>query len=112
MSQQTVGDSDYLSRGDVEVKAQYKVDSRIVELEKRRLEENLQRCAGFFRRNKDWNKDCADKYKKALKELSDHTFPTHFATLWVFFLEPIVDNNKVNPLLITVMLPYTVAVYQ
>jgi len=42
----------------------------------------------------------------------DHTFPTHFATFWVFFPELIVDNNKVNPLLITVMLPYTVAVYQ
>ena len=87
VSQQTVGDSDYLSRGDVEVKAQYKVDSRIVELEKRRLEENLQRCAGFFRRNKNWNKDCADKYKKALKELSDD--PAYY-----FYKKDASDSRK------------------
>ena len=46
-----------------------------------------------------------------LKGLLGHTFPTHFAILLVFFSEPIVDNNTVNPFLITLMLPYTVAVY-
>jgi tetratricopeptide (TPR) repeat protein len=92
VSQQTVGDSDYLSQDDVEVKAQYKVDRRIVEFEKRRLEEKIQRCAGFFRLNKDWNKDCADKYKKALKELSDD--PAYY-----FYKKGASDSRK-QPLVI------------
>lgn len=60
----------------VEVKAQDKVDSRTVELEKRRLEEKLQRCerhrykTTMFNMD-DFRKSCIDKYKKALKELSD-----------------------------------------
>jgi len=52
----------------VDVKAQDKVDSRTVELEKRRLEEHLDKCDRFDRRLR---KVCRDKYEAKLKQLSD-----------------------------------------
>ena len=70
----------------VAVKAQDTVDSRTVELEKRRLEEKLQRC-DMHRGNYSFYKDCRKKYRQKLKEVCDD--PEYY-----FYKKEVNDSKK------------------